>query len=245
SKLFIPVVSSEHSRLLSIFDEDPAAGTLYVSRSLFDLIVNGSVRGLDYSSMEVLPNLESLAGVLVQDRIESAGLLVLYDDRNLAGEIRSFASEAGQVELVDRKTFELKIRAETQFMELISSIIIYLQLIVVIIIGLVTVTRVTLARRSEISIRNILGQSRDEIGLLFFGELSLVLFLGAAIGYLLTTICWQIFTSVFLRGLYISSIVVPETLFRISVMTVIVMLAGVITARFLISKQDPISIIER
>jgi putative ABC transport system permease protein len=141
SKLFIPVVSSEHSRLLSIFDEDPAAGTLYVSRSLFDLIVNGSVRGLDYSSMEVLPNLESLAGVLVQDRIESAGLLVLYDDRNLAGEIRSFASEAGQVELVDRKTFELKIRAETQFMELISSIIIYLQFIVVIIIGLVTVTR--------------------------------------------------------------------------------------------------------
>ncbi len=245
SKLFIPVVSSEHSRLLSIFDEDPAAGTLYVSRSLFDLIVNGSVRGLDYSSMEVLPNLESLAGVLVQDRIESAGLLVLYDDRNLAGEIRSFASEAGQVELVDRKTFELKIRAETQFMELISSIIIYLQFIVVIIIGLVTVTRVTLARRSEISIRNILGQSRDEIGLLFFGELSLVLFLGAAIGYLLTTICWQIFRSVFLRGLYISSIVVPETLFRISVMTVIVMLAGVITARFLISKQDPISIIER
>lgn len=245
SKLFIPVVSSEHSRLLSIFDEDPAAGTLYVSRSLFDLIVNGSVRGLDYSSMEVLPNLESLAGVLVQDRIESAGLLVLYDDRNLAGEIRSFASEAGQVELVDRKTFELKIRAETQFMELISSIIIYLQFIVVIIIGLVTVTRVTLARRSEISIRNILGQSRDEIGLLFFGELSLVLFLGAAIGYLLTTICWQIFRSVFLRGLYISSIVVPETLFRTSVMTVIVMLAGVITARFLISKQDPISIIER
>ncbi|WP_292590101.1 ABC transporter permease [Mesotoga sp. UBA5557] len=245
TKLFIPVVSAEHSRLLSILGENPVAGTLYVSKGLFDLIVNGSVRGLDYSSMEVLPNLESLAGVLVQDRIESAGLLVLYDDRNLAGEIRSFASEAGQVELVDRKTFELKIRAETQFMELISSIIIYLQLIVVIIIGLVTVTRVTLARRSEISIRNILGQSRDEIGLLFFGELSLVLFLGAATGYLLTTICWQIFRLVFLRGLYISSIVVPETLFRISVMTVIVLLAGVITARFLISKQDPISIIER
>lgn len=245
TKLFIPVVSTEHSRLLSIFDEDPAAGTLYVSRSLFDLIVNGYVRGLDYSSIEVLPNLESLAGILVQDRIESAGLLVSYDDRNLAGEIRSFASGVGQVEVIDGKTFELKIRAETQFMELISSIIIYLQFIVVIIIGLVTVTRVILARRSEISIRNILGQRRDEIGLLFFGELSLVLFLGAVIGYLLTTICWQIFRLVFLRGLYISSIVVPETLFRISVMTVIVLLAGVITARFLISKQDPISIIER
>jgi putative ABC transport system permease protein len=245
TKLFIPAVSTEHSRLLSIFDEEPAAGTLYVSRSLFDLIVNGSVSGLDYSSMEVLPSLENLAGVLVEDRIESVGLLVLYDDRDLAGEIRRFASEIGQVEVVDRKTFESKIRAETQFMELISSIIIYLQFFVVIIIGVVTVTRVTLARRSEISIRNILGQRRDEIGLLFFGELFSVLFAGAAIGYLLATVCWQIFRSVFLQGLYISSIVVPETLFRISVMTVIVLLAGVITARCFISKQDPISIIER
>ncbi|WP_146227051.1 FtsX-like permease family protein, partial [Mesotoga sp. TolDC] len=101
------------------------------------------------------------------------------------------------------------------------------------------------ARRSEISIRNILGQRRDEIGLLFFGELLLVLFTGAAIGYLLATVCWQIFRSVFLQGLYVSSIVVPEALFRISVMTVIVLLVGVITARCLISKQDPISIIER
>ena len=245
TKLFIPAVSTEHSRLLSIFDEEPAAGTLYVSRSLFDLIVNGSVSGLDYSSMEVLPSLENLAGVLVEDRIESVGLLVLYDDRDLAGEIRRFASEIGQVEVVDRKTFESKIRAETQFMELISSIIIYLQFFVVIIIGVVTVTRVTMARRSEISIRNILGQRRDETGLLFFGELFSVLFAGAAIGYLLATVCWQIFRSVFLQGLYISSIVVPETLFRISVMTVIVLLAGVITARCFISKQDPISIIER
>jgi len=245
TKLLIPVVSTEHSRFLSIFDEDPVAGTLYVSRSLFDLIVNGSVRGLDYSSMEVLPNLESLAGVLVEDRAEFDGLLVLYDDRNLAGEIRRFASEVGQVEVVDGRTFELKIRAETQFMELISSIIIYLQFFVITIVAVVTVTRVTLARRSEISIRNILGQRRDEIGLLFFGELSLVLFTGAAIGYLLATACWHIFRFVFLRGLYISSIVVPETLFRISVMIVVVLLAGVITARCLISKQDPISIIER
>jgi|GEM_PF-462499 len=245
TKLFIPVVSAEHSRLLSILGENPVAGTLYVSRGLFDLIDNGSVRGLDYSSMEVLPNLESLAGVLVEDRIKSEGLLLSYDDRNLAGEIRRFASEAGQVEVVDRKTFELKIRAETQFMGLISSIIIYLQFFVVMIIGVVTVTRVVLARRSEISIRNILGQSRDEIGLLFFGELVLVLSIGAATGYLLTTVCWQIFRSLFLQGLYVSSIVVPETLYRISLMTVIVLLVGVITARCMISKQDPISIIER
>ncbi|HDP77151.1 MAG TPA: FtsX-like permease family protein [Mesotoga infera] len=245
TKLFIPVVSAEHSRLLPILGENPVAGTLYVSRGLFDLIVNGSVRGLDYSSMEVLPNLESLAGVLVEDRIKSEGLLVSYDDRNLAGEIRRFASEAGQVEVVDRKTFELKIRAETQFMGLISSIIIYLQFFVVMIIGVVTVTRVILARRSEISIRNILGQSRDEIGLLFFGELVLVLSIGAATGYLLTTLCWQIFRSLFLQGLYVSSIIVPETLYRISLMTVIVLLVGVITARCMISKQDPISIIER
>ncbi len=193
----------------------------------------------------VLPSLENLAGVLVEDRIESVGLLVLYDDRDLAGEIRRFASEIGQVEVVDRKTFESKIRAETQFMELISSIIIYLQFFVVLIIGVVTVGKGDYGKKErDIDQKHFGTEERDEIGSLFRRTFS-VLFAGAAIGYLLATVCWQIFRSVFLQGLYISSIVVPETLFRISVMTVIVLLAGVITARCFISKQDPISIIER
>ncbi|HQC14216.1 ABC transporter permease [Mesotoga prima] len=245
TEIFIPVVSSKDSELVQTLVGDTSENAFYVSKGLFDLINSGEVNGYGNSSPVVLPSLYGLSGIVVEEEVAAEGLLIFHAGDDLVEEIRLFASEAGVAEVVDRRSFEAKILKESQFMNLITSIIIYLQFFVVVIIAVVTVTRIVLGRRRELAIRNIIGQGRGEIALLLFGELILVLFSGATIGFILGTMSWSIFKAFFLSGVYISSFVAAKVFLKIFIMILIVLFSGLAMERYLISKQDPLSIIER
>ncbi|MBN2220490.1 MAG: ABC transporter permease [Kosmotogaceae bacterium] len=245
TEIFIPVVSSKYSELFKAYVGDISESKFYVSEGLYDLINSGKVNGYGNSSPIVLPSLDGLSGIVFDEEVTSEGLLIFHMGDDLVEGIRLFASEAGIVEVVDRLTFEAKILTESQFIDLITSIIIYLQFFVVVIIAVVTVTRVVLGRRRELAIRSIIGQRRVEIGLLLFGELSLVLFTGAIIGFLLGAISWSVFRGLFLPGVYTASNVAAQVPLRIFMMILTVLFSGLAMERYLISRQDPLSIIER
>jgi len=130
-------------------------------------------------------------------------------------------------------------------MKLITEIIIYLQFFVVMVIGVVTVIRTVSARRSEISIRSIIGLKEKETRRMLSTELAAVILSAAAMGCLAGLTVWWIMKSIFFQGVYTSTLVSMPTALRVSLMVLSILVAGFLTVRFFASREDPIAIIER
>ncbi len=147
--------------------------------------------------------------------------------------------------ILDNLTFEKSYKQETQFMKLITEIIIYLQFFVVMVIGVVTVIRTISARRSEISIRSIIGLKEKETRRMFSIEIAAVTLSAASAGCLAGLIVWWTLKSVFFQGIYTSTLVSTPTVLRVVLMVFSILVAGFLTVRFFTSREDPIAIIER
>lgn len=242
SSVYIPVLSPEDAQALLLLNETPTMGTLLVSKGLSERIEDAE--SLDYSKVEVSTVLKGLSGVMVASPLPG-GMLLTYGTTGEAEKIRRSLLSSQTEMILDNLTFEKSYKQETQFMKLITEIIIYLQFFVVMVIGVVTVIRTISARRSEISIRSIIGLKEKETRRMFSIEIAAVTLSAAAAGCLAGLIVWWILKSVFFQGIYTSTLVSTPTVLRVVFMVFSILMAGFLTVRFFTSREDPIAIIER
>jgi len=242
SSVYIPVLSPEDARALLLLNETPATGTLLVSKGLSERLEDAA--SLGYSKVEVSAVLKGLSGVMVASPLPG-GTLLTYDTAGEAEKIRRSLLFSQTEMILDNSTFEKSYKQETQFMKLITEIIIYLQFFVVMVIGVVTVIRTVSARRSEISIRSIIGLKEKETRRMLSAELAVVILSAAAMGCLAGLTVWWIMKSIFFQGVYTSTLVSMPTALRVSLMVLSILVAGFLTVRFFASREDPIAIIER
>jgi hypothetical protein len=146
SSVYIPVLSPEDAQALLLLNETPTMGTLLVSEGLSERIEDAE--SLDYSKVEVSTVLKGLSGVMVASPLPG-GMLLTYGTTGEAEKIRRSLLSSQTEMILDNLTFEKSYKQETQFMKLITEIIIYLQFFVVMVIGVVTVIRTISARRSR------------------------------------------------------------------------------------------------
>jgi putative ABC transport system permease protein len=242
SSVYIPVLSPEDARALLLLNEIPSTGTLLVSRGLSERLEDAE--SLGYSKVEVSTVLKGLSGVMVASPLPG-GTLLTYSTAGEAEKIRRSLLSSQTEMILDNSTFEKSYKQETQFMKLITEIIIYLQFFVVMVIGVVTVIRTISARRSEISIRSIIGLKEKETRRMLSTELAAVTLSAAVMGCLAGLIVWWIMKSIFFQGVYTSTLVSTPTVLRVSLMVLSILVAGFLTVRFFASREDPIAIIER
>lgn len=242
SSVYIPVLSPEDARALLLLNETPATGTLLVSKGLSERLEDAA--SLGYSKVEVSAVLKGLSGVMVASPLPG-GTLLTYGTAGEAEKIRRSLLFSQTEMILDNSTFEKSYKQETQFMKLITEIIIYLQFFVVMVIGVVTVIRTVSARRSEISIRSIIGLKEKETRRMLSAELAVVILSAAAMGCLAGLTVWWIMKSIFFQGVYTSTLVSMPTALRVSLMVLSILVAGFLTVRFFASREDPIAIIER
>ena len=242
SSVYIPVLSPEDAQALLLLNETPTMGTLLVSEGLSERIEDAE--SLDYSKVEVSTVLKGLSGVMVASPLPG-GMLLTYGTTGEAEKIRRSLLSSQTEMILDNLTFEKSYKQETQFMKLITEIIIYLQFFVVMVIGVVTVIRTISARRSEISIRSIIGLKEKETRRMFSIEIAAVTLSAASAGCLAGLIVWWILKSVFFQGIYTSTLVSTPTVLRVVFMVFSILMAGFLTVRFFTSREDPIAIIER
>ena len=242
SSVYIPVLSPEDARALLLLNETPATGTLLVSKGLSERLEDAA--SLGYSKVEVSAVLKGLSGVMAASPLPG-GTLLTYGTAGEAEKIRRSLLFSQTEMILDNSTFEKSYKQETQFMKLITEIIIYLQFFVVMVIGVVTVIRTVSARRSEISIRSIIGLKEKETRRMLSAELAVVILSAAATGCLAGLTVWWIMKSIFFQGVYTSTLVSMPTALRVSLMVLSILVAGFLTVRFFASREDPIAIIER
>jgi len=242
SSVYIPVLSPEDARALLLLNETPATGTLLVSKGLSERLEDAA--SLGYSKVEVSAVLKGLSGVMAASPLPG-GTLLTYGTAGEAEKIRRSLLFSQTEMILDNSTFEKSYKQETQFMKLITEIIIYLQFFVVMVIGVVTVIRTVSARRSEISIRSIIGLKEKETRRMLSAELAVVILSAAAMGCLAGLTVWWIMKSIFFQGVYTSTLVSMPTALRVSLMVLSILVAGFLTVRFFASREDPIAIIER
>jgi len=242
SSVYIPVLSPEDARALLLLNETPATGTLLVSKGLSERLEDAA--SLGYSKVEVSAVLKGLSGVMAASPLPG-GTLLTYGTAGEAEKIRRSLLFSQTEMILDNSTFEKSYKQETQFMKLITEIIIYLQFFVVMVIGVVTVIRTVSARRSEISIRSIIGLKEKETRRMLSTELAAVILSAAAMGCLAGLTVWWIMKSIFFQGVYTSTLVSMPTALRVSLMVLSILVAGFLTVRFFASREDPIAIIER
>lgn len=242
SSVYIPVLSPENARALLLLNETPATGTLLVSKGLSERLEDAA--SLGYSKVEVSAVLKGLSGVMAASPLPG-GTLLTYGTAGEAEKIRRSLLSSQTEMILDNSTFEKSYKQETQFMKLITEIIIYLQFFVVMVIGVVTVIRTVSARRSEISIRSIIGLKEKETRRMLSAELAAVILSAAAMGCLAGLTVWWIMKSIFFQGVYTSTLVSMPTALRVSLMVLSILVAGFLTVRFFASREDPIAIIER
>lgn len=243
--VYIPALSSEGVRELLKLKTNPAAGTLYVSAALAEQLQNNLSLNFDYVSIEKRTDLPGLSGVLVREDGNFKGQIFTYQSSGAGARLRQIVLKTGQTLILDTQTFETEVREQTQFIDLLARVIVYLQFFVLLVIAVVTVTRIVIARKSEIAIRNIIGLAPSSIRGLLFGELVAVLAAGTMLGSLLGIGGWYVVKTLFFSTVYVSSLFSPPTVLRIVIMGLAVLLAGYLSSRFFTSKVDPLSMIER
>jgi putative ABC transport system permease protein len=241
----IPVLSPESAGYLLFLNEEAVEGTLYASDRLAEQLTGNIEVPFEYSGIEKSDLLSGLSGVLVRSLEDYDGVLYTYSDPVVAQRIRHGLLNMGNVFVFDSKTFKRQYMEETQFMDLLVSIIVYLQLFVLLVISVVTSVRVIALRRQEISIRSIIGIKRAETRTLFSGETVSVMLLASIVGAVIGLGSWYVIRLLLFPDIYISSTVSLATVFRVIALIGTVIVSSMITVKFFSERSDPIAIIKR
>lgn len=187
-------------------------------------------------------------GLIIDDEQGLGNALVIVPEGNarvVNRELLKIAQEQHLiVDVLTVDTVQHNIAVETEFISVISSIIIYLQFFVILLIVLYTALRTAKSRDREVAIYRVIGLGKQKILRHFWLEgiflATVSLALGAGIGYVL----WRlgsgvIFSNVFVRYSLSFSVVVRMLLLPVVLIGVYVGVAiGVVYAK------DPVEIIQ-